>query len=174
MWQENWRADFTCVYLLSVVDQKNLISRHERGRGREGGAAYKNCFYFTYQISGIRSHGNKTWTRTWKTHLGLEHGTKNQNTPHAVCGTRCTTSTDSIVLYTGWVVLPLLNASVGRVRACSAKMGAVGVCVSLAWGCHSEAPWGQVLSASTNSTKTPRHESHLQSWATIPTRHDDI
>lgn len=162
---ENWRSRLTCVYLLTAVDQKNLISRH--GREEE---AYKTVL--TVFTSLIRSqvftlmgmNPSRMHTKIQNTTGGIEVAQyKKKGTtccmrimPHwelDASGLSLSDTQAELFCFYG-------NAYVVRVWACSAQTGAEGVWV---WQCcHSAAPWGQVLMFDKRSTKTHKHESHLK------------
>lgn len=147
--EDNWRTGFTCAYLLSVVDQKNLISRH----GREG-EAYKNSFYLTYQISGIHCHGNES-------EPGLHANKKIQNNWEHVVKKKKKKKEDMLYPLRATLLSPYMlrfSPLLVHTPSCFAFIECIlsdvfervqlkwGQKVCEVWHCsHSEAPWGQDL-----------------------------
>lgn len=176
LWLENCLALYrerrlTCVYLLTVVDQKNPISRHRREE-----KAYKNTFTSlirSYEVTLPGVKLNLSYIHKKISNSDGEYGSyfvwrKERRRKRPKTTTCCMRNTPHCALHASFLFF--LSDTQGVVflfsfffecymsQRAQLKQGRE-VCEAAWQCCHSEAPWGQVLSFD-------KHAAETQTWVT--------
>lgn len=179
LWLENCLALYqerrlTCVYLLTVVDQKNPISRHRREE-----KAYKNTSFTSlirsYEVTlpGVKlnlSYKRKKISNSDSSYFvwRKERRRKRKRQKKTTC---CMRNKPHCALHASFLFF--LSDTQGVVflfafffecymsQRAQLQQGRE-VCEAVWQCCHSEAPWGQVLRIDKHGAETHKHESHLK------------